>query len=79
MCVNGELIGIHGRATIELAHPRPAHAPNSPNRAEGRQKSPFQISTNQLEVDEADTKLSEHILGYVGWFSSDPFDKAPNE
>ena len=49
MCVNGELIGSHGR-TIEWAHPRPHVTPNTQT-GEGGEKCPFEITAIRLVLD----------------------------
>ena len=48
MCVNGDLIGTRGRV-IEWTYPRP-HV--SPKPKQGVEKTPFQIATQRLEIDE---------------------------
>ena len=47
ICVNGELIGTHGRA-FEWAHPRPPR-PSYPK--PGAEQSPFEIAAKLLEID----------------------------
>ena len=58
MCVNGELIGTHGRA-IERAYPRPARPPYPQNREV--EKSSFEIAAKRVEVDE-NVSRARHFL-----------------